>query len=687
MISKRILYSLLVFEIALLAVVATLTYIPNLRKATIYRDDWYYALDRTIGGPQAFHEMFRIDRPARGYFFELYYRLFGIEPAPYHLAGFAWRLLMGASTMWLFLLLWPKQREAALLIALLFLIYPGYTRWMEGFEDQPKAVSLFLQVTSFALTLQAIQARRPAARVACWLGSILSGWGYLALIDYAMGMEAFRFLCVFAFVNRGRADLTIIKKGIATLRAAFPAIFVLGGFLFWRIFLFHNERPETDIKLQLEKLIQSPLTQGAWWLIRLVQSVVNDTVVAWSGYLFQDLFKMDLSKVVLGLIIGLVTTAITILGIFWMKKYHWVEQPARPEDCPPRWQNEAIWIGLLGVIAGVVPVVMANRSVEFGALSHYGLPASLASATLLVGLLYSLRPNSMRVAAGAMLVLLAVLTQYTAGEKVTREEQIISNFWQQVAWRAPGIREATGLVVNYPTITIGEDIDMVFGPANFMYYPETTNELPVRYKLFPTKQYPWTVKEYLAGGKVKIEYRSHYGVIDYEHLLVLSQGTVDSCVHIIDRQWPWYSYNDPDEILVIGQSSYIRNIFPKADKAPNLPTSIMGAEPEHGWCYYFEKAELALQQQDWNTITTLEDEAARLGLKPAERLEWMPFLQAYAFLGNAERFAATAAKMKADPYSQVQTCGVMTNMQKVTGTFQAPIQEQIKRYFCISPSQ
>src|SRR5512142_3272082 len=89
----------------------TLTFYPSLRKATIYRDDWYYTLDRLIGGPQAFHEMFRIDRPARGYFFEAYYRLFGIEPAPYHLASFAWRLLVGFSALWLFRLIWPRQRE------------------------------------------------------------------------------------------------------------------------------------------------------------------------------------------------------------------------------------------------------------------------------------------------------------------------------------------------------------------------------------------------------------------------------------------------------------------------------------------------------------------------------------------------------------------------------------------------
>ena len=57
-------------EIILIIVISALAYLPNLTKATIYRDDWYYAMDRTISGPGVFQEMFSIDRPARGPLFE-----------------------------------------------------------------------------------------------------------------------------------------------------------------------------------------------------------------------------------------------------------------------------------------------------------------------------------------------------------------------------------------------------------------------------------------------------------------------------------------------------------------------------------------------------------------------------------------------------------------------------------------
>ncbi len=125
--------SILAVEILLLVLLTALTYLPNLSQATIYRDDWYYTMDGLKAGPGVFPVMFSIDRPARGVFFEIYYSLFGITPAPYHAASFIWRLLMGLAALWFFHQFWPKRRYIALGMTALFVMYPGYTRWMEGF--------------------------------------------------------------------------------------------------------------------------------------------------------------------------------------------------------------------------------------------------------------------------------------------------------------------------------------------------------------------------------------------------------------------------------------------------------------------------------------------------------------------------------------------------------------------------
>jgi hypothetical protein len=59
-----------------------------------------------------------------------------------------------------------------------------------------------------------------------------------------------------------------------------------------------------------------------------------------------------------------------------------------------------------------------------------------------------------------------------------------------------------------------------------------------------------------------------------------------------------------------------------------------GAEPAHTWCYYFEKADLARQMQDWPTILKLGAEAKAKGLGSNSGSEYLPFIEAYARTGQ-----------------------------------------------------
>src|SRR5215211_1940057 len=199
-------------EILVLLLMASVIYLPNLSQATIYRDDWYYVMDRLIGGPGVFQEMFSIDRPARGPLFEAYFQLFGIQPLPYHISSFLWRVAGGLAALWLFRQLWPRHRPASFMMALLFVLYPGYLRWMEGFENQPRILSSFLEALSIALTLQAISTTRTISKILMWTASILTGWAYIVLVDFSFGMEVFRLLCVFLLINRDQETYSFLKR-------------------------------------------------------------------------------------------------------------------------------------------------------------------------------------------------------------------------------------------------------------------------------------------------------------------------------------------------------------------------------------------------------------------------------------------------------------------------------------------
>jgi hypothetical protein len=668
-------------EILIILVIAAVTYLPHLSQATIYRDDWYYTMDRMIGGPGVFQAMFSIDRPARGPLFEAYYQLFDIHPFPYHMSSFVWRVAGGFAALWLFRQLWPRQRLASFMMALLFVLYPGYIRWMEGFEDQPRILSSFLEALSIALTLQAIRTKRTVPKIFVWSGSILTGWAYIALVDFAFGMEVFRLLCVFLLINRDQETLSFVKRSILAIRAWAIAVLIPAGFLFWRLFLFHNERPVTDIGLQLSYLVASPLLTGMWWLARLFQSAVNVAIMAWSAPLFQNLFETALSDIVIGMLIAGVAVALLLWAGFSICKMEDNDKNKSDAGMSRSWQYEAIWVGLAGVVAGVLPVIVANRYVSFGGYSHYSLPASLASAMTVVGMISLIHSRNARFVLASGLVLLAVLTHYTASLRVLHEEQVIASFWQQVVWRAPGIKAGTTLVVNYPSINYAEDVDAVAGPANFLYFPERTSQIPVVYQLIALPQMDYITKDVLAGGTKPYGYRTHVGEINYDNILVITQPTPNACVHLINSQWPRFSDQDSDQILLLGRYSKIQNVLTEA-RGLRPAKFIFGLEPAHTWCYYYQQAELALQEGNWEKIVQIGDKVTELKLTPNDRVEWAPFLQAYAFEGDEKAFKATAVKMDSSPYVRQEACNTLLKMQEIGYSFTAQVQSLMNEKLC-----
>jgi len=671
-------------EILLILVIAAVTYLPNLSQATIYRDDWYYTMDRIIGGPGIFQEMFRIDRPARGPLFEAYYQLFGIQPFPYHMSSFLWRVAGGLAALWLFRQLWPRQRMASFTMALLFVLYPGYVRWMEGFENQPRILSSFLEAFSIALTLQAIRTTRTIPKLFAWIASILTGWASIALVDFSFGMEGFRLLCIFVLVNRDQEASSFVKKSISAIRAWGIAALIPVGFLFWRLFLFHNERQATDVGLQLSYLIASPLLTGTWWLLRLFQSAINVAVLAWGAPLFQDLFEITLSEIMIGLLIAGVAVVLFLWASFSIWKMEEAEANQSNAVSSGRWQSEAIWVGLIGVFAGVLPVVVANRYVAFAAYSHYALPASLASVMVVVGIIFLINSRNVQFGVASVLILFATLTHYTASVGVLHEEQVIANFWQQVVWRAPGIKAGTTLVVSYPSVQYAEDVDAVAGPANFIYFPEQTNQIPAIYQLVALPQMDYTTKYVLRGGNPRAYgYRTHVGEINYGKMLVISQPAESACVHIIDSQWPRYSSQDSDQILLLGQYSKIQNVLTDV-RAPHPAEFIFGPEPAHAqaWCYYYQQAELALQEGNWERIVQIGDKVAQLKLTPNDRIEWAPFLQAYAVNGDEKAFKTTAIKIDRLPFVRREACRALLKMQNMGSTFTPQIQSLIDEKVC-----
>jgi hypothetical protein len=95
-------------------------------------------------------------------------------------------------------------------------------------------------------------------------------------------------------------------------------------------------------------------------------------------------------------------------------------------------------------------------------------------------------------------------------------------------------------------------------------------------------------------------------------------------------------------VPVLPQSSYralplsnLNQILPDA-QASASPPAIFGVEPDHKWCYYFEKADLERQQGNWVGVAEIADEVFAVPYYPDDYAEYLPFVEAYARTGRWE---------------------------------------------------
>jgi hypothetical protein len=115
--------------------------------------------------------------------------------------------------------------------------------------------------------------------------------------------------------------------------------------------------------------------------------------------------------------------------------------------------------------------------------------------------------------------------------------------------------------------------------------------------------------------------------------ILLINNSLDRCVQILSPGQPENSQLSPALTEFLPLTNLDRIIFlPGA--APSLSREIFGPEPEHGWCYFYEKADVARQFGDWANVIKLGQEAEKGGYEPSNKSEWLLFMDAYIQSGD-----------------------------------------------------
>jgi hypothetical protein len=170
------------------------------------------------------------------------------------------------------------------------------------------------------------------------------------------------------------------------------------------------------------------------------------------------------------------------------------------------------------------------------------------------------------------------------------------------------------------------------------------------------------------GERVQRWVRTIPFINDYQQMLLASLPRPGACVHFLDGQQPELSLGDAPTVREVAPRSNVETIdLAAVQRIP--PRQPFGPEPEHTWCYFYQKASLARQQGDWETVGRLGDEAQAAGYSPNDPVEWMPFLEGYLNLGQDDQAAGLMAIVRDNEAQRRLLCDTLTES---TGAYSSP---------------
>jgi hypothetical protein len=302
-----------------------------------------------------------------------------------------------------------------------------------------------------------------------------------------------------------------------------------------------------------------------------------------------------------------------------------------------RGSGEVIFLGLFTMFAGGAAAWAVGRQLTVGLYAdRYALPPLLGVVIFTVGVIrLVVRPKARPILLAGMLALavgaqLRVQNDYR-WDWVNQQRA----FWQ-LAWRAPGLTDHTAVMADGSLFRYTGGY-LTGAALNVLYPTHPGNVEEVSYWFFELDQgYFRYFPEMKAERFPMVDEMRQYSFTgtSQEGLLVYYAPDAGNCLWVITERDQF----NPDLPALTKEVVALSNLDQIEVDATTLPSEkAFGAEPPHTWCYYFQKAELARQQEDWATVVALAEESAAKGYAPNNRLEWLPFVEAYAHTGDWER--------------------------------------------------
>ena len=603
-----------------------------------YWDDWPFAWIAKFLGPREFIPAFAGVRPFLGPIFFVTTSLIPPIPIYWQIFAIIIRFLSGLSVWFALNQVWPSHKRQTLIASLLFLVFPGYSQhWVALTHINQEWIPFIFYLLSFGFTARAL--RHPNKFKSNTIYALLLLIAGVFPTEYFVSIEPMRFLFIWVILSEEvngfwQRFFQALKKWIPYLliwlaNAAWLAYFyTIGGYESYDVEIVRE--PLTI--LRIFSTIGEAIWKAGFYVWAQVLVLISRTIIAPTNL-------ATLASICLAF----------ILILFYFTKLDLSEAERKA------FAISAILIGLTGILLGRIPSFAAGLPLTLqSSYDRFTISMILGGSLFVTGLIELLIRNSrIKMYAFALLIALGVGQQFFNANIFRRDWSKQQQIYWQLAWRIPAMKPNTALLTDQLPIDYETDLSFT-APINWMYTPNYKRSSPLDersdlpYALFYTEKRLGGVSlpSFEPNTEITLPIRrvSFHGSTSQVLVIYMPKN---GCLRVLDAaRRDDITYGRQSRFLVNAiPLSDLSNIIVNTDQTVKLPFL---SEPGHTWCYYFAKAELAYQQNDWKKVVDLMDEAKSLGYEPEDPFEWLTYIEAQALTGNIE----AAAKLSSEVFKQ-----------------------------------
>ncbi|NMB59424.1 MAG: hypothetical protein GYA12_09665 [Chloroflexi bacterium] len=615
-----------------LFIVCVISYGILIPSLGFYWDDWVYIWFAKTLGSSGFVDVFSHDRPFLALLYSINLPLLGTNPIVWQIAALIWRWLATLSFWTCLRLLWPSRPRQALWASIMFAVYPGFSQqWISVIYSEA-----FIILAAFFASLNLMMAAL-RKRIPFWPATIialaLSGFNLFST-EYFFGLELLRPLLIWWII--GESGLPLIPRIKRSVINWLPYMVVLAGFSIWRAFFFQSNTYQISA---IESLASTPHTT----IIDLLKTLGSNFVVggwlAWNQ-IFSPPNALEL-QILTTRLYWLAVLAMFIFTFIFLTKVRLLPAESNEEMIEPqKWGWQAVLLGVLALLVGGIPFWIANLPLTLVfPWNRFTLALMPGSVLLLIGLFEVLiRTSRQKIILTGILVSLAAGWQFYNANTFRREWEASRDFFWQLSWRIPGLKPNTLLLTHEFPFKYYSDNSLT-APINWMYAPEFKGrEMPYMLNYLSVR-----LKNSLPSARPDTPVEQTYRALTFKGntsdsvALYLDSG---GCLKVMDSLYttaetiPGLPYKMEPAIPLSNLSRIETN-----PDTPAVPAPQYFPEQPHGWCYYYQKADLARQMGNWEEAARLGTEALEKKLLPATPSDWPLFIEVFGRVQNWNRAA------------------------------------------------